>query len=99
MAKTQIFSIDIDRVARESGSKPPGWDDCANYGPLNQAMDQYRQHLAHTYFNYKYRCFEAAQRLETIAEETRLMCQKMWDQPLRATAFSYAARTTPITDL
>lgn len=89
------YNWNIDRVMREWGDKPAGWDDFANHAPLNQAMDQYRQNLAHTYFHFKYRYYEAAQRLETFADETLDMCRRLASDPLAATAFSYAARTTP----
>ncbi len=93
--RDKMYNWNIDRDHREWGDKPPGWDNYASYGPLNQAMDQYRQNLAHVYYNFKYRYFDAAQRLETIADETLELCRQMASDPLRATAFSYAARTTP----
>ena len=93
--RDKMHDWNIDRIERQWGSKPPGWDDPEQYAPIQQAMDQYRQHLAFVYANFQYRYVDAAQRLETIAEDTQALCQRMYNDPLLSTAFSYAARTTP----
>jgi hypothetical protein len=94
--RDRMYNWSIDRVRREWGNKPAGWDNFANHAPLQQSMEQYRQHVAFIYYNFKYRYVAAIQRLETIAGETEAMCRRLQGDPLATTAFSYAARTAPL---
>jgi hypothetical protein len=93
--RDNVYRFELDRVAPDSQQKPPGWDDFDNYDVLQTAMDQYRQGLRTTAYYYKYRHFDALRPLLTIADDTRRLCEEMWNDPLAATEYAYAARTTP----
>jgi|GEM_PF-3992529 len=57
--------------------------------------DAYKEHLAYTYYNFTYRYYDAAKRLETVAAETRKMCEEMRSGAQgskRCTDFRFQAR-------
>jgi hypothetical protein len=94
--RDKVRNLEFDHVYPGADVKPPGWDDPENHPPLQMAMDQYRQHVAQTYYYFKYRYVDAIRPLLKIADETQRFCEQMWSDPLVATEYAYSARTTPV---